>query len=124
MKKNWQEIKSVLESYEKDKDIFLSVVDKKGTIVCANATMVKTLHLKDVRTHKVSFLDLLHPVHIEDFKNALMETAFESKPHTMELYLKNGYYHPMKWQVTKLPDGADPAYLCVGHKILDDKRLQ
>ncbi len=124
MKKNWQKIKSVLESYEKDKEIFLSVVDKKGTIVCANATMVKTLHLKDVRSNKLSFFDLLHPVHIEDFKNALIALPGEKKPRTMELYLKNGYYHPMKWQVTTLPaEEKDPSYLCIGHKILDDNRL-
>src|SRR5687767_9451528 len=123
MKTDWKTIRSIIGTSETGKQPLLSLINEDGTIVCANSSMVKTLHLQDVRTNKTSFLDLLHPLHLDEFRQALQDSSQQNKPASVELYLKNGYYHPMKWQVNHLlAENGDASYLCVGHKILDDER--
>ena len=126
MMKDWNIMKGIIAAYSQQKDIFLSVINKEGTICCANANMVKTLHLQNPRFTKTNFFDLLHPSNHNDFKTALRSSDENKNPYSLELCLKNGYYHPMKWQVSRLEDTNDKqgAYLCVGHKILDDERLK
>jgi len=125
MKNNWKEIKRIIKACKSGRDLFLTIIDEEGNIVCANAKMIRTLHLKDPRLHKINFFELLHPVHMEDFRKAIRQNRENDRPNTMELYLKNGYYHPMKWCVNQLcADNGDSIYLCVGNKILDDDRLR
>jgi PAS domain S-box-containing protein len=125
MKSPWTTLKGIIGNYEQHKDIFLSLIDEEGKIVCANANMIRTLHLKNPRTKKTSFFDLLHPVNLSDFKTAIHKAGESSTPYSMEVYVKNGYYHPMKWQVNYLKNSAgNKTYLCLGHKILDDDRLR
>lgn len=124
--KKWSTMKSIIETYDQRKDLFLSLIDEEGTIVCANAKMVKTLHLQNPRAGKISFFDMLPPVNRDDFKKAIHTCKESNKPYSAELYVKNGYYHPMKWQISYLQDtpGNDKTYLCLGHKLLDDDRLK
>lgn len=126
MKNKWTTIKRLISAYEQHQDIFLSLIDDGGKIICANANMVKTLHLKNPRLGTTNFLDLLHPVNISDFKTAIRTTAEQKSPYAMELYVKNGYYHPMKWEINWLQAENEKSdnYLCVGHRILDDERIQ
>lgn len=125
MKSTWTKLKSIIGTYEQQKDIFLSLIDEDGNIVCANANMKKTLHLKDFRESKTNFFDLLHPVNIADFKEAITNSGDNAPPRSVEMYLKNGYYHPMKWQVNYLKNNdGRKNFLCLGHKILDDDRLK
>ncbi len=88
--------------------------------------MIRSLQLKDPRKIKTNFFDLLHPVNLDDFKKAIRDCRENNSPSTAELYVKNGYYHPMKWQINYLDATGEKekAYLCVGHKILDDERLE
>ncbi len=125
MKKQWTKIKSIIQTHEQQKELFLSVINDEGTIVSANAFMVKTLDLKSPKKEKVNIFDLIHPANVSDFKTILQKSTGETSPACMEVYIKNGLYHPMKWQISHLP-GADgvSAYFCVGHKILDDERLK
>ena len=125
MKKKWPALKKVISAYE-HQDIFLSLINEDGRIICANANMVKTLHLQNPREVATNFFDLLHPVNLTNFKTAIRVSAQKSRPYSMELYLKNGYYHPMKWEINYLGDGDGKIsnYLCVGHKILDDERVK
>ncbi len=123
MKKTWTTLKSIIGTYEQQKGIFLSLIDENGNIVSANANMKKTLHLK--KTGAANFFELLHPVNVPDFKAAVNHAENNNTAPSMELYLKNGYYHPMKWQVNFLKENnGAKEYLCVGHKILDDERLK
>lgn len=125
MKRKWTTLKEIIGTYEQHKDIFLSLIDEEGKIVCANANMIRTLHLKNPRIEKTSFFDLLHPVNLSDFKTAIHQAAEGNTPCSMEVYLKNGYYHPMKWQVNYVKNNSgNKTYLCLGHKILDDTRLK
>jgi PAS domain S-box-containing protein len=126
MKRPWTILKDIIGTYEQQKGILLSVIDEKGQIVCANANMIKTLHLKNPRVEKINFFDLLHPVNLSEFKTALDMASESAGPILpMEVYLKNGYYHPMKWEINYIKniDGSK-SYLCVGHKLLDDNRLR
>jgi PAS domain S-box-containing protein len=126
MKKEWDTIKNIINSYGQHRDIFLSLINDEGIIFCANANMVKNLHLQDPRVAKTNFFDLLHPSNCNDFKTVIRNSSKNNDPYTIELSLKNGYFHPMKWQINRLHDKSsnDNTYLCVGHKILDDERLK
>lgn len=125
MNSSWKKLRNIIGTYEHHEDLFLSLIDEKGKIVCANSTMKRTLHLKTDAKEKTNFFDLLHPVNISDFKEVILNSDEKSFPQSMEIYLKNGHYHPMKWQVNYLEkkEGVK-RYLCLGHKILDDKRLK
>lgn len=126
MKRQWQLIRGILGAYGQDKDLFLSLIDKEGIIYSANANMVRSLQLKDPRKTKTSFFDLVHPANLNDFKKAIQDSGENNGPSTAELYVKNGFYHPMKWQFNCLHDvaGKEKTYLCVGHKIMDDERFE
>ena len=126
MKKKWTIIKSIIETYDQRNDLFLSLIDEDGTISCANSKMIRTLHLDNPKEKKTSFFDLLHPVNLAGFKNAISSSISNNSSYTTELYMKNGYYHPMKWQINYLEaDGKKGnAFLCIGHKLLDDVRMK
>ncbi|MEO6613397.1 MAG: PAS domain S-box protein [Chitinophagaceae bacterium] len=118
-------MKNILGSYENRNGLFLSLIKQDGNILCANATMLKQLHLKPCSIKNINFFDLLDPVNLNDFKTAVRRTGEEKTTSTMEVFLKNGYYHPMKWEINHLANEKDDqTYLCVGHKILDDDRLR
>src|SRR5258705_7678514 len=125
MNRQWQIIKNILGTYGQDKDLFLSLIDKEGNISSANANMIRSLQLKSPRKVKTNFFDLLHPVNLDDFKKTILDCSENNGPRTAELYVKNGNYHPMKWQINCLDATGEKekAYLCVGHKLLDDERL-
>lgn len=124
MKAKWSALKKIISESEQGRELLLSLINEDGKIISANANMVRTLHLENLKTKGVNFFDFLHPVNVKDFKSAIKEAADNCTTSSMELYLKNGYYHPTKWQISSTIDeeGCN-MFLCVGHKILDDKRL-
>jgi PAS domain S-box-containing protein len=127
MNKQWSVLKNIISNNEIRKDIFLSLIDEEGNIVSANANMLKTLHLKSPKEAPGNFFNLLHPDHIDLFRKTIKNSKEVKGPIAAELYLKNGYYHPMKWQVNYLDgksNGDLPNYLCVGYKLVDDERLR
>lgn len=126
MSKQWNQFKKIISSYEKQKGLFLTLIDGEGNIVCANARMVKELHLNDPRQQRVSFFELVNPTNLQEFKAAISRTEEEHAPVLTELYLKNGYYHPMKWQVSRLDNQLEEGsfFLCIGHKLVDETRMK
>jgi PAS domain S-box-containing protein len=125
MRHQWTALKSIIGNYENRNGLFLSLIKQDGNILCANAVMLKQLHLNPGSIKKINFFDLLDPVNLNDFKTAVRRTGEQQTSSSMEVFLKNGYYHPMKWEINHLPnEKEDQTYLCVGHKILDDDRLQ
>ena len=119
-------MRDIIKVYDKRKDIFLSLIDKEGNIFYANDHMVKSLHLKEPETAKTNFFDLLHPVNLSDFKKVINSCTQNNSPHSVEIFLKNGHYHPMKWEINLLQESLNngKTYLCTGHKLLDDARLE
>ena len=103
MKNQWSTVKSLISTYEKHEDIFLSVLDREGMIVNANAFMVKSLQMQPPRLQRTSIFDLIHPVNVSGFRAALEQSALEKQPASMEVFVRNGYYHPVKWQINPLP---------------------
>jgi len=125
MRQKWTALKNIISNYENRDGLFLSLIREDGLIICANATMLKQLHLKPEGIKEVNFFDLLDPVNLNDFKQAVRRTGEEKTSSSMEVFLKNGYYHPMKWEINPFArEKEDQTYLCVGHKLLDDERLQ
>ncbi|HEY6502933.1 MAG TPA: PAS domain S-box protein [Chitinophagaceae bacterium] len=119
-------MKSIIHATARRSELYLALMDEEGVISCANATMLKSFGLGNPRSAKTSFFDLVHPVHINDFKKTVQHAAQQKGAAAMELYIKNGYYHPMKWQVNYLDQqpGSKNIYFCIGYKIIDDDRLE
>lgn len=126
MKKNWSLVKQLIGTYEKQEGVFLSLINDEGKIINANAKLLKLLHLQHPKQAESNFFELLHPVNLTDFKVAIRNAAQTGNSSVMELYLKNGYYHPMKWEINCLDQQNDASrnYLCLGHQILDDDRIK
>jgi PAS domain S-box-containing protein len=124
-KTSWTAIKQIIGDNKNQTDLFLTLINEDGLITCANATMIKDLEIRDPRLVSTSFFDLIHPFNLDEFKNTLRETAKGSQATGLELYIKNGIYHPMKWQVSYLNDlsNLNKTYVCVGYKIADDERM-
>ena len=124
MRAEWKTIKNIIRVSDTPKDKFISLIAEDGTIMHANARMVRSLHIKNPKKGLVNFFDLLHPLNKSDFKNGLRQSIEGGSPVAMEGYLKNGYYHPMKWQISPvLKEGKPVIYLCIGHTLIDDDRL-
>ncbi|HET6994528.1 MAG TPA: PAS domain-containing protein, partial [Chitinophagaceae bacterium] len=126
MKLSWTTLKGIISSAPKQDDLYLTLIDEEGTIACANSNMLRDLELDNPRKVKTNFFDLLHPINVDDFKKIICDSGRQNGQGAMELYIKNGYYHPMKWQVRSLePEGdSKHLYFCIGYKILDEGRLK
>src|SRR5690242_19170615 len=125
MTNSWKTLKTIINNNGPRKDLLLTLIDEEGNICSANLKMVRTLHLPDPKKEKINLFTLLHPFGVSEFKKALNNCNEENVSFSSELYLKNGYYHPMKWQVNYLDKtaGKKKIYLCTGYKLLDDQRL-
>ncbi len=125
MTNSWKTLKSIINSNGRRKDLLLTLIDEEGTIFSANMKMVRTLHLENPKTARINLFNLLHPFSINELRKALTVCNSENQTFSTELYLKNGYYHPMKWQLNYLDQTKDNKriYLCSGYKLLDDERL-
>src|SRR5690242_6135798 len=103
MKKQWTAMKEIIQASSKPGDLFLSLINEKGDITCANATMLKELDLENPRLSSVNFFDLVHPAHLPGFKKLVNKTT-DLKGQGIELYIRNGHYHPMRWHVNYLEE--------------------
>jgi PAS domain S-box-containing protein len=126
MTNQWKSVKHLIGNIEPRNDLFLSLIDENGTIICVNSNMQRALHLKNPRQEPINFFSLLHPEHVAVFKQAIDNSRTANTSSSAELYLKNGYYHPMKWEVNYLGSQDDDKlnYLCIGYKLVDDERLK
>lgn len=102
------------------------MLDEEGNILSANARMIRSLQMKNPRRVKTNFFDLLHPANKNGFRTALHSTSVTGKPLNTELYLKNGFYHPMKWQLVCLEQNGEMGkkYFCAGYNLADKDRLE
>jgi PAS domain S-box-containing protein len=126
MRTQWNLLKNIINNSDQIEDRFLTLIDEEGAIVCANARMQRILHLKNPRQQPLNFFSLLHPGHVDTFKSALSGSKKNGVSDATELYLKNGYYHPMKWKVNYVAEelSGKEMYLCIGQRLLDDTRIQ
>lgn len=88
--------------------------------------MLKELELKPPYEQQTNFFDLIHPAHLPHFKDLVKNASVSTENNGMELYIRNGHYHPMKWQVNYLEEegGNKKTYFCPGYNILDEERLK
>lgn len=121
MKKQWTNIKEIIGA-NRSKDIFLTLINEEGNIICANANMLKEFDLENPRLVKSNFFSMIHPEHLDEFKCAVSSAKSDNCSHSLEIYLQNGYYHPMKWEINLLSkdSGEEKTFLCLGYKLADD----
>jgi PAS domain S-box-containing protein len=124
MKVSWTRLKSIISANPRRDDLFLTLIDEEGTIFSANANMLKSFEIGHPRSVKTNFFKLVHPMHASSFKKTIKQVKENQDSASVELYLKNGHYHPMKWVVNYLPQSSESGrvYFCFGYKILDDER--
>ena len=116
MKKQWANIKQIIGANH-SKYTFLTLIDEEGNILCANANMLKEFDLENPRKVKSSFFSMIHPSHLDEFRNAIHTKEINSSSHSFEICLHNGYYHPTKWEINPLRNESSTAknYLCLGY---------
>lgn len=124
-KTSWSALKQLIGNTSHHQDLFLTVVEPDGRIECANSTMIRNMEMCNPRVADVNFFDLVHPSHRIGLKKVLQHTGGGRTQPSLELHLKNGHYHPMKWQINPLHEdnSEDQKFLFVGYKIADDKRI-
>ena len=125
MKTSWSALKQLIGNTSHHPSLFLTVIDPIGRIQSANSTMLREMELSDPKVAAINFFDLVHPSHRFELKNALADSC-NTVQSSVELHLKNGHYHPMRWQINSLhknPDG-EKKFLCVGYKLAEDSRIE
>ncbi len=126
MTNKWTLLKSIISALDRQDELFLSILDDDGHIVSANSRMIRTLGMPHPRNNRVSFLNLLHPVNLDNFRDAMAHCRNTGHPSTTELWIKNGHYHPMRWEMIALETGVvgERNYFCAGHKLGDEERVR
>ncbi|RYY53658.1 MAG: PAS domain S-box protein [Chitinophagaceae bacterium] len=124
MKPSLTTFKELIGASPRHDDLFLSVISEDGSISNANQHMVRNLELSDPRSTPINFFDLIHPINLAEFRNTLVNVSQDCSSKGVEIYVKNGHYHPMRWQVSCLgrERGMPRSFLCVGYRLLDQYR--
>ena len=116
MRKKWSEIKRIIGEVDVHQEKFISLISDDGTILSANAKMVRSLHLGHPKSNAINLFDLLHPVNQDIFRERMDASGTEGTMSCVEAYLKNGLYHPMKWHISPVrEEGNGKKYLCQGY---------
>jgi PAS domain S-box-containing protein len=125
MKASLTVMKNLINAVPSGKDLYLSIIDEEGNIRSANSSMQKYLELEDPREVPINFFDLLHPVHIDHFRDIIREASERKEQVTAELFLKNRFYHPVKWRVSSLrTNDKGPLFFCIGYSVINHERLK
>lgn len=121
MMTNCLSLKELMLANDSDQ-LFLAVIDQQGIIHHANERMSRKFHLNNKGD---SFFHLIHPVHTNRFRNLINDVADVSDGRSVELYLRNGRIHPMKWEVFPVAVNSSKPnfYFLKGFKIIDGVRL-
>lgn len=122
MKKGWTKLKQIIDRGKQQK-IFLSLMDEEGNILSANARMLNELGVKDPRLFRVNFFNIIRSDHLENFKKLIATVAEKGASQSMELYIRNGTYSPMKWEVNlwEKNNHGVKKFLCFGYKLILEK---
>lgn len=125
MTKSWSTLKRIIRESREERELLLTLIDKNGKIRSANTNMLRQLGLADPRHHDINFFDLIDPVHKDEFLQKINTENKDNPSFEIELYVRNGQYHPMKWQVNRLLDsnGNQQTFFCMGFMLLDEIRL-
>ena len=104
--------------------VYLSVVEANGSITSANHLMKETFSLPDTNQQQANFFDLVHPVYLDNFKRIFTADTENGQLHEMDLYVKNGSWHYMKWYVGPLdqPAAGNKQFLCYGYEIANHEK--
>jgi PAS domain S-box-containing protein len=124
--KDWNELKTIIDNTCTDREVYLVVVNENGQIIYVNNHMQESLQLPASSDDPLNFFHLLHPDGISLLKEGFRHSRKHNTPFATELYVKNGYYHPMKWQVNYVGEANRPedSYLCIGYHLVDAERLE
>lgn len=126
MRMKWKLLKTYISSQEKQDDLLLAVLDQDGIIVNANSKMIRALQLQNPKIHRIDFVKLVHPLNQSNFRTSLKNCMDTGLPYSSELYLKNGHYQPMKWNLFPVSDGNDKPlhFFCAGFKLAENDRME
>jgi len=126
MRINWENIHELVSPFDSSDTRYLAIIDESGRILKANETMRNGFSVNDTPDSTPNFFELIHPIHAGKFKCLISRSEQHTDKVSMELYLRNGSFYPMKWNVKVVANvkGLYKIYLCEGFKIIDDLRLE
>ncbi|HYC40429.1 MAG TPA: PAS domain-containing protein [Chitinophagaceae bacterium] len=112
----WKDIRATLVATGHHGADFLTLLDEEGTMLFANARMMRELKLENPKQRKQSFYDLLDPGFATVFRDAVRYSLSKEEPRSFDLCMKNGWHRPMNWQVRFLPQisNGKNIFLCGG----------
>ncbi|MBN8685627.1 MAG: PAS domain S-box protein [Chitinophagales bacterium] len=117
------DLKRMIEEAAVPPERFIFLVREDGRILSANSRMIRSLHLSSPRLSEQNLFEMIHPVNLSAFRQLIQEAGESPVAGTLEIFLKNGLYHPMKWHIRTVAHAENSrVFLCVGHKLLDERR--
>lgn len=104
----------------------MTVLDEHGMMMNANTRLTRTIGIGHPRNNRTDFLPHIHPVNQEMFRQAIQQCRDTGQPASLELYLKNGCYHPMKWEIFAFdPEQSGRRFFfCAGFKLAERERIK
>lgn len=102
-------------------NIFLSVINENGVITSANSLMQEKFNLR-ISENEINFYELIHPVYLDEFRDFVNQKSKGRNSGEIELYIRNGSWHLMRWHVDYLPELSNnqKRYLCYGYEVAKD----
>lgn len=103
---------------------YFVIISKEGILKFINAFFYKNFHQPDHPFKENNFFNLIHQNDRELFKRAVTGCSEGSRPLPVEIRIKNGHYHWIKWEVNyvKNPRSEAENYFCLGYEIPKEKK--
>ena len=119
-------LKNYIRGHEQKGGLFMSVLDERGLIINANTRLIRCAAKQAIRQTKTEFISLIHPVHQALFRKTFQDCLESGQPASVELYLRNGCFHPMKWEMICFDrDQSGQRFVfCAGFKLAEPERLE
>lgn len=124
MRKQWANVKRIIGA-GRPQSQYLTLIDEDGNVLKANAVMAREFKISGKQKDVANFYKIIHPEQVYDLEKTIRNVAIEGGHFNMEVYIKNGTYIPMKWELTQLDtqDLNQKKFLCVGNKLADKKKI-
>lgn len=123
MKAKWSTLKQILGA-ERPGQLYLILMERGGTILNANAHALREFDIPPPGKEKLNFFNIISPNEADDFRDLMHIVSHDNIPRIKELSLRNGRYHPVKWEINSVREYSQNGniFFCIGHELIDSER--
>ncbi|HVZ57141.1 MAG TPA: PAS domain S-box protein [Chitinophagaceae bacterium] len=120
MRTELSEIKQLLRDRPDGAGQLLALLDEEGVVHSANTRLQRLLHL-NTRGNKVNLLELVPAQESARLRDQLRHATALGRSGTLDLHLKNGQFHPLRWQLFPLSSrlNGKVVCLCIGRELAE-----